>query len=282
MTSPEESLLLPVSSFASWRIAAAAIAGANHRNLGIACQDHFQITTALALNGEPLLLLVLADGAGSAEQGRTGAILACGFLAERITEDLAQRSSAAGLDRARVGLWLAELREHLSEVAEAAGHRLRDYATTVALALVGAIAPEVGGLILQVGDSAAVYRGSGDWQIAAWPQRGEFANSTFFVTDDELLQNFELVPIAETVREIALFSDGIERLVLTHHGQSIYQPFFDLIFQPLRQQAGYGIDSRLSESLARYLQSPTIVSRCDDDCSLILATSLPHSKPGES
>ena len=46
------------------------------------------------------------------------------------------------------------------------------------------------------------------------PQQGQFANETFFVTDDDATNVWQFVYIEKAIDEIALFTDGIQYLVI--------------------------------------------------------------------
>ncbi len=57
---------------------------------------------------------------------------------------------------------------------------MRDYACTLLFALVGVEAA----VFRQIGDGVIVVNDqSSHWSWVFWPERGEFANTTFFVTD---------------------------------------------------------------------------------------------------
>ena len=53
-----------------------------------------------------------------------------------------------------------------------------------------------------------------DYGWVFWPQHGEFANQTNFITQDNALEVLEFELEDRCVDEIAIFTDGIERLVL--------------------------------------------------------------------
>ena len=115
-----------------------------------------------------------------------------------------------------------------------------------------------------------------DWCWVFWPQRGPYANTTYFVTDDAALDQLECEAGTRRVRDIALFTDGIEPLVLDYRARAAHTPFFDRMIQPLRASTTLDdaapADAGLSHALARYLASPVITERTDDDTTLILAT----------
>ena len=93
--------------------------------------------------------------------------------------------------------------------------------------------------------------------------------ATYFVTDDPE-PNLHFISIDGEFSEVAVFSDGIERLALDFLNKSAFDGFFDPMFAPLAKLAP-GRDRRLSASLRQYLDSPRITERTDDDKSLVLA-----------
>jgi len=55
----------------------------------------------------------------------------------------------------------------------------------------------------------------------------------------------------------------------------VFEPFFDKMFPAVRALPESGLDEKLSEALAKYLDSPAICQRTDDDKTLVLATRRP-------
>jgi hypothetical protein len=105
-----------------------------------------------------------------------------------------------------------------------------------------------------------------------WPQRGEYANTTHFLTDEDALERLHIEPFVGKVSDIALMTDGLEPLALHYASKSVHEPFFHGMFQPLLDADGAEEINHLSASLERFLSSERVGSRTDDDVSLILAT----------
>jgi hypothetical protein len=66
----------------------------------------------------------------------------------------------------------------------------------------------------------------------------------------------------------------LQRLALVYESKSAHNPFFLPMFSVLRKTAPDNLDS-LSDQLAKFLNSPEVNERTDDDKSLILATRRP-------
>jgi hypothetical protein len=129
-------------------------------------------------------------------------------------------------------------------------------------------------VFIHIGDGACVYRTRGDpaWKIPSWPAQGEYASTTFFVTD-EPQPSVQFSSLPEPIDDIAVFSDGIERLTLEFSTKTAHGPFFENMFSRLHSTSP-GRDRRLSKALGTFLDSPAVCDRTDDDKTLILAKRL--------
>jgi hypothetical protein len=127
-----------------------------------------------------------------------------------------------------------------------------------------------GGIVAQIGDGAVVIDdGESGWRPVHWPDHGEYANSTHFLTDRDALDALQIATLERSPRRVCLFSDGLERLVLDFRDRSAHAPFFDAIFQPIEQQAEPGHAAYISCELEALLASDKINARTNDDKSLL-------------
>ena len=88
-------------------------------------------------------------------------------------------------------------------------------------------------------------------------------------------EGFGVLEVDDKLDELAIFSDGIENLVLHKASRSVQQSFFQSMIQPVRKTEATGLDQELSKGLRRYLASSAICERTDDDKTLVLATRRP-------
>ncbi|HVT13971.1 MAG TPA: PP2C family serine/threonine-protein phosphatase [Fimbriimonadaceae bacterium] len=230
----------------SWTYAYAFHAGDGHKK----CAD---ICVCEAI-GDTIIAAV-SDGAGSAENAHAGATIACQCFAE-------------------MGIQLLSGTMEPSCLVEAIRERLPDGSPdSYACTLVGIVADPHGALVLQVGDGAAVYRaagaGEGTFQVAIWPEETEFLNHTFFVTAPDATEHLLVTRIAEPVGAFALFTDGLQHLVIDSRSKSPHQPFFTTVFKPLSEEADH--DVKASWWLERQLASDHVTKRTDDDTSIVIA-----------
>lgn len=252
-----------------WRIAASSVTGTSHARAEVGCQDSHDFRLLQPEVAHPVLVVAVADGAGSARAGEIGSRIAVAAIIEQAVAWFASNGRLCGLDRQLMREWLSGAREQLAERAAEAEGEMRDYASTLLVAVIG---PDAAAFA-QLGDGAMVVRTTEhEWSWIFWPQHGPYANTTYFLTDDDALARFEFAAISRSVDEIALFTDGLEQLVLDLKAKATHDPFFTRMFPPLRASPSEGCSEELSRHLADYLASPSVTSRTDDDVTLVLAS----------
>jgi hypothetical protein len=107
-----------------------------------------------------------------------------------------------------------------------------------------------------------------------WPQKGEYANTTFFLSDERSLAQAEIMTLTDDVDDVAVLSDGAEPLALHFASRSAHEPFFRSVFAPLHQVETEGEATDLSKALEGMLDSAGARARTDDDATLVIATRL--------
>jgi hypothetical protein len=252
----------------AWRAVGASVVGTSHVKTGAPCQDSHRLE--IVDGAEPIVVMVASDGAGSASRSEYGSAIACQELTDNIRLFLEDGGHLADITRELATGWLENAAVALSEEAAATGVSVREYACTLLVAIVS----ENHAVFMQVGDGAIVFwgRGEDDWCLMAWPQHGEYINTTCFLTDSVARANFEFCSTKQPVDEIAVFTDGIEALVLHYATQSVHSPFFDGVFPAVRALVEPGFSAEMSSKLAAYLGSNAISDRTDDDKTLLLAS----------
>jgi hypothetical protein len=261
---------------ALWRYTFTSVVGTSHTKTGAPCQDA-SACRVLTTGGDPVLVAVAADGAGSASRAEDGSALACDLFVGEMTALFESGGVLQDLTRDFATAWIAHFHNEVTYRAEAEGLRPRDFACTLLAAVIGTEAA----IFLQIGDGAIVISESGELDEYAWvfwPQKGEFANVTTFATDEAASEHLEYSHIPHSINEVALFTDGLERLALKFDTQEAHAPFFIPMFNPLRR-APEGYAENLSTALESFLNSKQINDRTDDDKTLILATRRVMSEP---
>ncbi len=182
-------------------------------------------------------VVAVADGAGSASMSREGSRLACELATQHLISALSggiadklrgfATTLEAAADRAEVRKTLQDelykllgnaaliAARHITQTAEAAGHVVRDYATTLLLTL---CLPTAQGWLVGafwVGDGGlGLYRREEGIRLLGKPDGGEYSGQTRFLTMKETFEasslygrvRFELVPDFDA---LVLMTDGI-------------------------------------------------------------------------
>ncbi len=182
-------------------------------------------------------VVAVADGAGSANMSREGSRLACELATQHLVSALSggiadklrgfANTLEAATDRAEVRKALQDelykllgnaaliAARHITQTAEAAGHVVRDYATTLLLTL---CLPTAQGWLVGafwVGDGGlGLYRREEGIRLLGKPDGGEYSGQTRFLTMKETFEasslygrvRFELVPDFDA---LVLMTDGI-------------------------------------------------------------------------
>lgn len=248
-----------------WSIIRASVQGTSHARTGQPCQDSSSVGENAS---DGMLVAAVADGAGSAELSADGS---------RIAASAATRS-AVRLFRLHVHpVYEGVLEEILQESvhsarkeleAEARQQRksLRDFATTLIVAI---CAPEITGAA-QIGDGAMVVtRDDESYTLFSAPQRGEYANTTNFITSDNWKDTLGIRTRRIGVSRMAMFTDGIQSIALNAaSGNAPHAPFFDPLFIWAEKQED---TDAAGNGLAAFLSSPRVTARSDDDLTLLLA-----------
>lgn len=261
---------VPVLAISRWRVVGAAASGTSHERLGMPCQD------ALAFQaGEHSLLVALSDGAGTADRSQSGAQTAV---------QAALNALAAALDEGlptdpdgwqeMLGAAFAAARSALESLAEIEAQPLRAYAAT--LSLVVATADRLA--VAQLGDGAVVAGESPDRLfLVNRAQRGEYANETYFLTQEDALELVQVSVYEKAVNLLAMMSDGLTRLAIKLSTDEPYLPFFQPLFAFV---ARTDQEEQASRHLVDFLISERVCARTDDDKSLVLAVRLLDAEPG--
>lgn len=259
-----------------WEWVSGSATGTSHLRINRGCDDA-GACIFVAGKSESALVAVCSDGAGSAQQSAIGSRIIVRAFCRSVRSYLQGGGTLIGLSREVASDWLDDMRGRIGAISKSVDLTPRDFAATIVGCIVGDKATKV----LHVGDGAAVYRttDSEEWTVGSWPAHGEYASTTYFVTDDPE-PAFQLNEIEGTVSEIAVFTDGIEHLVLNFSTRSAFPPFFNQMFSGFRSD-GIGKNRKLSRHLSSYLSSPSICDRTDDDKTLLLARRTHNVTPQE-
>ncbi len=249
----------------AWRVVAASVQGTAHQRQNLPCQDAHGYH--LLSNGT--LLVTVADGAGSAARSAEGAQ----HTAQQAIAVLASTLDAqTPVDEHE---WCDVMREafrcsraRLVELAAQDDAPLNLFATTLTCVVVTTESFVVG----RVGDGMVIAETSDNTLVTcAPPQRGEYANETYFITQDDALAYLDVQVHAQPIRAIAATTDGLMRLALKLPDYTPHTPFFQPLFTFAAQAAD---EAQARTELAAFLSSERVCARTDDDKTLVVAVRI--------
>jgi hypothetical protein len=248
-----------------WRTAYASVLGTSHLKTGSPCQDAGGCVVVPAIDGSEVLIAAVADGAGTAERSDAGSSLAV----SRFLKDFAEPEPTS-IDREFVVEWIGSVQNEITALAAQEGRESRDYACTI----LGAVVADSCAVYIQIGDGAIIVGTEevGEYTWIFWPQHGEYANVTNFLTQGLAAETLEF-ETGPPVHEIALFSDGIERLVLDFSAKTVHSPSFRPVFKWLAGTEPSDLQQP-ADALIAYLGSEHVNKRTDDDKTLVMATRI--------
>jgi hypothetical protein len=257
----------------TWLTAKAVVRGRSHRTNNKPCQDACAFYTGV--RGK-WMVAVVSDGAGSASRADEGARL--------VAEGVAAGVIAASfkLEARGPGVWL---KDHVHRTVLDVRDQLRDKGANIdefKCTLVGVLVGPAGGIFFHVGDGAALasrVATRGDEQsltdreamlwgdlVLSGPENGEYANETYFITQNDWEKHLRIDVLSDTPDIIALMTDGALPLVVQR--QRPNAPFMDpVVRQLLRAHDGAARGALLEE----YLSNPEVDSITDDDKTLFIA-----------
>jgi hypothetical protein len=254
-----------------WRIISESVAGTSHTAKNSPCQDAHAVCIVESENG-PVLFIAVADGAGSAQFGEIGATVTCKCLQIKACDMLKTGLPVEQLTRDVLVRWLLSAKSEIVREADSRTVRPRELACTAILAVVG----ESAAAFAQVGDGAVVISVNDGYSPVFWPAPAEYANVTDFLTDDGIEDRIVSELVTSRIDEVAVFSDGLQRLALDYSTRRGYSKFFNPLFAALH---GQPVTQELSSSLRAFLDSIQVNARTDDDKTLVLATRFIPAQP---
>ncbi len=232
---------------------------------GTGCEDSCLALVETDPAKPPLLTIFVTDGAGTAAHGETGAELAIEAATAFVSKRYAQSAEFALNDQ-----WAVEciqaVRARIFAAANQQGTKARDYACT----FLGVVASPFATLLMQIGDGGIVVDVGRGLEVPITPMVGEYANMTNFVTDENAIDVLAVAALPTRAEKVAVFSDGVQRLALNMANNTAHAPFFTPFFAVL-ETATAAQEDQLQAELVRFLQSPAVNERTDDDKTLALA-----------
>ena len=258
--------------FTKWNTAYASTIGTSHEKTGSPCQDACRCRIVQATDGEEIFFGIASDGAGSASRSEVASALAVEMFLEKFSQQIKSENDIRLINKDYVLELLEEVKTQIFIRAKSESLNPKEFACTI----LGAIVGQNNSIFFQVGDGAIVISesASNDYGWVFWPQHGEFANQTNFIVQDNLPEILAFDCVNRSISRIALFTDGIERLVLDFSDKSVYPPSLNSIFEWLQNNPHSTSTESQSPALTAFLNSSFINSRTDDDKSLVMGARM--------
>lgn len=261
----------PVTGQASrWKVAGASVIGKQHERAGGRCEDAWSSARRVFPSGHEALAVCVSDGAGSAANGWAGAQMVSRVLANWLVDNTEKVFGGAPDHRKRV--IASSLKRVLRRAAAGSGAALKSYACTIV-----AVLTTMDGrwLTVHLGDGAIVGSFGGTLRIVSAPQKGQFANETFFVTDNDAIrridiQSGEVGDPTPPPEAFALFTDGVEGSLVNRRTGDVSRVLATM-FNWLVTNPEVDVAAALETSLSQVFREQT-----GDDCSLAIAVQEPR------
>ncbi|WP_410175081.1 PP2C family serine/threonine-protein phosphatase [Nodularia spumigena] len=257
-----------------WRVVAASVCGTSHIRNKQLCQDahHWQLLPS------NVLVIAAADGAGSASQGKVGAMVAVETAIENLSLQEITPDSLAddAIVQSLLNEALLAAKKAVEDEAVACSKQPQDLATTL---IIMVATPDMVAVV-QIGDGLAVAKDHmGNLVALTIPDNGEHINETTFLTSPDALDTAQMRLWRESIVNIGVLTDGLQMLALNMVLGEPHKPFFFPLFDFVENAE----DQTLAkEQLVRFLGSERITQRTDDDLTLILAGFQSAVKPYDS
>lgn len=255
----------------TWKHLSLSVTGKSHSDRNEPGQDYYR-TGVLRLSDRDFFVGLVADGAGSTSCGGVGAEIACETMYRQVLSGIRTADTLSAITDENVRTWISASRDAIATRAGGNGQRIRDYACT----LIGVVATGDHTICFQIGDGCIVTRNGTGYRTVFWPEQGEYANTTFFVSDDTYKEHLKIERYETAPDEIAIFTDGLQNLVLSFASKTVHEGFFSPLFGALRKKPDNGF-ADLSTHLTALLTRDDVNARSDDDKTLVLAVNVPVS-----
>ena len=159
------------------------------------------------------------------------------------------------------------VRQTVIHLAATSGISLREYAAT----LTALIQANGRAASAQVGDGAGVVGAVAGWMLTSEPQRGEHANETWFITQEDAIYRRCVSAEIIGVQRVMVGAEGMMGLTLKQPGNVPDAPYFDGAFPGLESNHSPG---KASGGCRTLLLGNQVRLLTDDDVTMFQATLL--------
>ena len=250
----------------SWITAQASVVGSSHIESGSPCQDAHVVRE---IKANEWLVAVVCDGAGSASRSDEGAQYVANFVADEFCR------LADLFDSRPPGSWINDfLLERILELrAELKSLAGKDDIQELNCTLVACLVGPDGGFSLHIGDGNLVggytekdHNPPTRNLYHSLPENGEYANETFFITENHWVKHIRLTSLPPLDWVLCL-SDGGAALAMEGE-KTLKDKFLIPVINDVFKHEDS--ESRLA-LLEKYLKDPKADSVTSDDKTMVVA-----------
>jgi hypothetical protein len=246
-----------------WRFAGTSVCGSSHEKLALPCQDAYHYEQPSA----EIIMMAVADGAGSALRSDEGASIAVKVAIEHLRESY-HKCLNPKYEEDIKSLILGSMnkaRESVEKYAKENNVKVSEFACTLLLTC----ATDKFIAFAQIGDGGVVIQNDKSEIIGLTiPESSTYANETSFLVSPNALDHTQFKLWKGKAKHIAMFSDGLQYLCLQMPDGIPYDKFFKPLFKFLDSSKGQSI---LEKKLTEFFKSPKVRSHTDDDITLIIS-----------
>ncbi len=253
-----------------WRVAAATAAGASHAKDNTPNQDAVDYRL-VQVGGEQVVVVAVADGAGSAPRSDEGSQIAVKTAVESIVDGISKRPAAASSQHLATSLVRNAIKRAKNAVARYGRTNqvpIRELACTLIVAVTG----ERLVTAAQVGDGAVIAFNidNGAARTLCAAHTGELANETTFITSrtrPHLVASVGHASVGD-YGALALITDGLQNLALTMPQREAFMGFWNPMLNDL---AHTDQPEAVPDRLRSFITSERVQSRTGDDVTIAIA-----------
>ncbi|MGA2916584.1 MAG: PP2C family serine/threonine-protein phosphatase [Sedimentisphaerales bacterium] len=257
-----------------WRVAGISAIGTSHKQSGAECQDTWAVNQAvISANLEVVTAVCVSDGAGSVKKAFAGARLTAFVVSNWLHENF---SSALTLTQNQIGkACLAKIRRSIRRTAERTRSSPNEYAATLVAVCVGA---NGAWLALHLGDGGIVGEFANQVLVVSPPEKGEFANESWFVTSPDALEHLRVYgsPFNRDLCKptgFVIFSDGVENSLLDRRTGTVAHAA-SVMLGWLREHPSAMVSKALEQNINMVFREQSY-----DDCTIVLMAKPKENQP---
>lgn len=243
----------------NWKIISHAMVGTSHLEQGKGCEDVIKSITT-----EDVAVMALADGAGSFSKAFEGATIATEKCSKWLLNNF-DWAYCAKESEIKNRLLYYTIRKSIIRKAIKEKSRPEEYSSTLLFVAIkdnryiaGHIGDGVIGIITTEGDNV----------VLSEPERGEFANNTYFTTSSRISKHFRLHRGNITnMSSFFLMSDGSADCLYNQVGNTFAPAIskFALLLAGSTNEEAEIVNNTLIDVMEQHFRS-----RTNDDCSFIM------------